>query len=147
MTLAKKGADGNFWIFCEEYFSIRILYKLLLILPLNPRKILFFFLKGVSRMLEIPKVICHILCHLRRHSHNVRRTMSSFSVLASSNIFRLVGCGLTSHSAIFQLYSDWTVVQFSNFDLLPGTQRHGQLGVLRVPNLPRHGHRDVQWRL
>ena len=28
---------------------------------------------------------------------------------------RLVGCGLTSHSAIFQLYSDGTVVQFSKF--------------------------------
>ena len=27
----------------------------------------------------------------------------------------LVGCGLTSHSAIFQLYSDGTVVQFSKF--------------------------------
>ena len=51
----------------------------------------------------------------------------------------LVGCGLTSHSAIFQLYSDGTVVQFPNFDLLLGTQRHGQLGVFSVPSLPRHG--------
>ena len=56
----------------------------------------------------------------------------------------LVGFGLTSHSAIFQLYSDGTVVQFPNFDLLPGTQRHGQLGVFSVPSLPRHGHRDVR---
>ena len=32
-----------------------------------------------------------------------------------------VDIGLTSHSAIFQLYSDWTDVQFQNFDLLPGT--------------------------
>ena len=48
---------------------------------------------------------------------------------------RLVGCGLTSHSAIFQLNSDWTVVQFPNFDLLPGTQRNGQLGVFSVPSL------------
>ena len=39
----------------------------------------------------------------------------------------LVGCGLTSHSAIFQLYSDGTI---RNFVLLPGTQRHGQLGSL-----------------
>ena len=27
----------------------------------------------------------------------------------------LFGCGLTAHSAIFQLYSDGTVVQFSKF--------------------------------
>ena len=37
---------------------------------------------------------------------------------------------LTSHSAIFQLYSDGTDVKFPNFDLLPGTKRHGQLGSL-----------------
>ena len=30
----------------------------------------------------------------------------------------VVDCGLTSHSAIFQLYSDGTDVQFPNFDLL-----------------------------
>ena len=60
---------------------------------------------------------------------------------------RTVGCGLTSHSALFQLYSDWTVVQFSNLDLLPGTQRHGQLGVFSVLSLPRHGHQDVGRRL
>ena len=59
----------------------------------------------------------------------------------------LVGCGLTSHSVIFQLYSDGTDVQFPNFDLLPGTQCHGQLGVFSVPSLLRHGHRDVQRRL
>ena len=59
----------------------------------------------------------------------------------------LVGCGLTSHSAIFQLYSDGTAVQFQNFDLLSGTQHHGQLGVFSVPSLPRHGHRDVRRRL
>ena len=56
----------------------------------------------------------------------------------------LVGCGLTSHSAIFQLYSDGTVVQFPNFDLLPDTKRHWQLGVFSVPSLPRQGHRDVR---
>ena len=59
----------------------------------------------------------------------------------------LVGCSLTSHSLIFQLYSDGTVVQFPNFDLLPDTERHGQLGFFSVPSLPRHGHRDVQRRL
>ena len=37
----------------------------------------------------------------------------------------LVGCGLTSHSVIFQLYSDGTVVKFPNFDLLPGTHAMG----------------------
>ena len=51
----------------------------------------------------------------------------------------LVGCGLTSHSAIFQIYSDGTVVQFPNFDLLPGTQGHGQLGVFSVPSQPDTG--------
>ena len=34
-------------------------------------------------------------------------------------------CGLTSHSAIVQLYSDGTDVQFPNFDLLPGTNAMG----------------------
>ena len=37
----------------------------------------------------------------------------------------LVGCGFRSHSAIFKLYSDGTVVQFPNFDLLPGTHAMG----------------------
>ena len=51
--------------------------------------------------------------------------------------FGLVYGGLTSHSAItFQLYSDRTVVQFPNLDLLPETQRHGQLGVFSVLRLP-----------
>ena len=59
----------------------------------------------------------------------------------------LVGYGLTSHSAIFQLYGDGTVVQFPNFDLLPGTQRDGHLVVFSVPSLPRHGYRDVRRRL
>ena len=58
----------------------------------------------------------------------------------------LVGCGLTSHSAMFHLHSDGTVVQFPNLDLLPGTHRHGQLGVFSVPSLPRHGHRDIKTR-
>ena len=39
----------------------------------------------------------------------------------------VVDCGLTSHSAIFQLYNDGTCtdVQFPNFDLLPGTHAMG----------------------
>ena len=37
---------------------------------------------------------------------------------------------LSSHSAIFQLYSDDTVVQLPNLDLLLGTQRLGQLWYL-----------------
>ena len=40
-------------------------------------------------------------------------------------VFVVVDCGLTSHSAIFQLYSDGTDVQFPNFDLLPGTHAIG----------------------
>ena len=51
----------------------------------------------------------------------------------------LVGCGLTSHTAIFQLYSDGTVVQFPNLDLLPETQRHGQLGSLVCQAYPGMG--------
>ena len=42
----------------------------------------------------------------------------------------VVDCGLTSHSAIFQLYSDGTDVQFPNFDLLPGTHVMGNKGSL-----------------
>ena len=42
----------------------------------------------------------------------------------------VVDCGLTSHSAIFQLYSDGTGVQFPNFDLLPGTHAMGSYGSL-----------------
>ena len=49
-----------------------------------------------------------------------------------------VGCALTSHSAVFQLHSDGTVVQFSNLDLLPGTQRHGYLRVFSKPSPPRY---------
>ena len=56
----------------------------------------------------------------------------------------LVGCDLTSHSAIFQLYSDGTVVQFQKLHLLRDTQRHGQLGAFRLPSLPWHGQRDVR---
>ena len=41
------------------------------------------------------------------------------------NVGWLVGWGFTSHSAIFQLYSNGTVVQFPNFDLLPGTHFMG----------------------
>ena len=67
---------------------------------------------------------------------------------AMYKMYRLVGCCcLKSHSAISQLYSDATAVQFPNFNPLPGTQRHGQLGVLSVPSLPRHGHQDVRRRI
>ena len=54
----------------------------------------------------------------------------------------LVGCGLTS---MFQLYIvTGQLSSFPNFDLLPGIQRHGQLGVISVPSLvPRHGHRNI----
>ena len=36
---------------------------------------------------------------------------------------------------------------FPNFDLLPGTLPHGQLGVFSLPSVPQHGHRDVRRRL
>ena len=61
--------------------------------------------------------------------------------------FYTVGWCLTSHSAIFQLYSDGTIVQFPNLDLLTGTQRYGQLGVFRVPSLPQIKHQDMRRRL
>ena len=41
------------------------------------------------------------------------------------SLCHMLFCGLTSHSAIFQLYSDGTDVQFPNFDLLPGTHAMG----------------------
>ena len=47
---------------------------------------------------------------------------------------------------ICQLYRDGTVVQFTSFDLLPGTNRHGQLEVLSVPSLPQLRHQDVRRR-
>ena len=49
-------------------------------------------------------------------------------------------------SDISAIYSDGTVVQFQNLGMLPGTQHHGQLGVLHVPSVPRHGHWDVRRR-
>ena len=49
----------------------------------------------------------------------------SMCILYMAVIFVDVDCGLTSHSAIFQLYSDGTDVQFPNFDLLPGTHAMG----------------------
>ena len=71
--------------------------------------------------------------------------INSSDALFSHNVHtRLFDCGLMSHSAIFQLYSVGTVVQFQNLDLLPGTQSHGQLGVFTVPNLPRHRQRDAE---
>ena len=50
---------------------------------------------------------------------------SSCVVCNLFHIVVVVDCGLTSHSAIFQLYSDGTDVQFPNFDLLPGTHAMG----------------------
>ena len=72
---------------------------------------------------------------------------NTFYHTLNSLLIGLVGCGLTSHTAIFQLYSDGTDVQFQNFDLLQGTIHHGLLGIFNVPRLPRHKHRDVHRRL
>ena len=50
----------------------------------------------------------------------------------------LVWCGLMSNSAIFQLYSDGTVGQFSNLDQLLGTNAMDSKGLLRAkPTLAR----------
>ena len=58
------------------------------------------------------------------------------SIVCTLHVHLVDGCGLTSHSAIFQIYSDVTVVQFPNLEL-SDTQCHGQLGVFSVPNLTR----------
>ena len=55
-----------------------------------------------------------------------RSSLTSVTVdLFFSVVVVVVVCGLTSHSAIFQLYSDGTDVQFPNFDLLSGTHAMG----------------------
>ena len=46
---------------------------------------------------------------------------------------------ITSISAILQLYSDGTVVQFPNLDLLLDTQRHRQLRFFSVSSHPGTG--------
>ena len=46
-------------------------------------------------------------------------------ICLSNRFIVVVDCDLTSHSAIFQLYSDRTDVQFPNFDLLLGTHAMG----------------------
>ena len=80
--------------------------------------------------------------HLTSKFHRVH----SLIIVNMSNLFKykhnrfsnvwLVGCGLTSHSAIFQLFSNGRVVQFPNLYLLLGTQCHRQLGFFSVPSLP-----------
>ena len=58
------------------------------------------------------------------------------------SIVVVVDCGLTSHSAIFQLYSDGTDVRFQ---ILTCCRAPTPWAAFSVPSLPRHGHRDV-WR-
>ena len=76
-------------------------------------------------------------CHNHGKVQSLTCAISSKSTLYTTQMHFLVGwlvgCCLASHSAIFQLYSDGTVVKVPNFVLLPGTQRHGQLGVFSVP--------------
>ena len=50
---------------------------------------------------------------------------TAVTVIVRMNLLVVVDCGLTSHSAIFQLHSDGTDVQFPNCDLLPGTHAMG----------------------
>ena len=54
-----------------------------------------------------------------------RNLQGESGITVSVLVCLFVCCGFTSHSAIFQLYSDRTVVQFPNFDLLPGTHAMG----------------------
>ena len=42
--------------------------------------------------------------------------------------------GWTSHSAIFQIYYECTVVHFPYLDLLPANPRHEKLGIFYVPS-------------
>ena len=58
---------------------------------------------------------------------------------------RSVVCGYVTFvnmSAI--LWRDSNCCPFPNFDLLPGTQPHGQLGFFSVQSLPRHGNREIR---
>ena len=57
--------------------------------------------------------------------------LQDFHELAYPDACWLVGCGLTSHSEIFQLYSDGAVVQLSNFYLLLD-QEKGLIFILPV---------------
>ena len=69
--------------------------------------------QNVQHSFNIPK-------HALHSSHSICVRQTSWTTLPfSSNRPKelLVGCGLTSYSAIFQLYSDGTVVQFSNLDI------------------------------
>ena len=67
------------------------------------------------------------------HEENVTRNivfLCSYLILLyirdnENVVVFVVDCGLTSHSARFQLYRDGTNVQFPNFDLLSGTHAMG----------------------
>ena len=59
----------------------------------------------------------------------------------------LVCCGLTLHSLIFQLYSKRTCVRFTNLELLPGTQRNGELGVFNKSIITWRGYQDIRRRV
>ena len=51
----------------------------------------------------------------RTHSRFNSRVLTGGGGVIDILVGWLVGCGLTTHSAIFQLYSDGRVVQFSQF--------------------------------
>ena len=89
-----------------------------------------------SRLFDVNALVCQIAFSEFASASNYRVSFEPCLVWLG-----LVYCGLKSYSAIFQLYSDGTVVQFLNLDLLPGTHRHGQLGVfsMHVLSLPQHG--------
>ena len=73
-------------------------------------------------------VLCWLAAPVAMFYGNLQNlVIRSKSVIKPSSVMLLliVDCGLTSHSAIFQLYSDGTDVQFPHFDLLPDTHAMG----------------------
>ena len=91
---------------------------------------------GIVTPLKNWMLILVLLCENERQRWDAPRYIKA----RSDWIGWFVDCGFTSNSAIFQLYSDRTVVQCPNLDLLPATKGHGQLGVFSLQSLPWHRH-------
>ena len=72
---------------------------------------------------ELAPVTCEH--KLKYWTHKLHNSNTRISILHAQVTRWLVGCGFTLHSAIFELYSDGTVVQFSNLDLLPAPNAMG----------------------
>ena len=87
--------------------------------------------RQISTLIRFNKIECLLNVEVRR-CFNLYLPAGTCPIYTTRRIlcFQLMllivfDCGLTSHSAIFQLYSDGTDVQFPNFDLLPGTHAMG----------------------